>query len=101
MGGAEKVPARLPIDGIAIGGGKVFGEHRIVVTQPVAGTYRAFSSVCTHQGCSVRNIADGAMECPCHGAKFSITDGSVISGPARAPLPERTVRMVGDTILVQ
>ncbi len=80
------------------GGGKVFAAEKVVVTQPTAGTYKAFSAVCTHQGCAVKSIADGVINCPCHNSNFSITDGSVKSGPAQKPLPEVSISVSGDSI---
>ncbi|MET7654657.1 MULTISPECIES: Rieske (2Fe-2S) protein [unclassified Streptomyces] len=80
------------------GGGKVFDAEKVVVTQPTAGTYKAFSAVCTHQGCAVKSIADGVINCPCHNSNFSITDGSVKSGPAQKPLPEVGITVSGDSI---
>ncbi|MBW1810978.1 MAG: Rieske (2Fe-2S) protein [Deltaproteobacteria bacterium] len=47
--------------------------------------FGAFSSRCTHLGCTVRRTADGFF-CPCHGAKYD-SSGSVVLGPARRPLP--------------
>ncbi|MGW6922184.1 Rieske (2Fe-2S) protein [Streptomyces sp. NPDC054950] len=80
------------------GGGKVFGSEKVVVTQPTAGTYKAFSAVCTHQGCAVKSISDGVINCPCHNSNFSITDGSVKSGPAQKPLPEVAITVSGNSI---
>ncbi|AWW40747.1 hypothetical protein ADL00_31035 [Streptomyces sp. AS58] len=78
------------------GGGKVFGD--VVVTQPVAGEYKAFSSKCTHQGCAVKDVRDGVIICPCHDSRFSATDGSVKQGPATQPLDERRIAVEGDEI---
>jgi Rieske Fe-S protein len=80
------------------GGGKVFKDEKIVITQPAAGEFKAFSSVCTHQGCDVDKIADGTIDCPCHGSKFKITDGSVANGPATKPLEEKAIKVDGDSI---
>ncbi|SHI42891.1 Rieske (2Fe-2S) protein [Streptomyces sp. 3214.6] len=80
------------------GGGKVFESEKVVVVQPTAGTYKAFSAVCTHQGCAVKSISDGVINCPCHNSNFSIADGSVKSGPARKPLPEVKINVSGDSI---
>lgn len=66
------------------GGGKVLGD--LVITQPTAGQYKAFSSKCTHQGCAVKDVKDGVIICPCHNSHFSATDGSVRQGPATQPL---------------
>lgn len=80
------------------GGGKVFADRKVVVTQPTAGEFKAFSATCTHQGCAVKSIADGVINCPCHNSNFSITDGSVKSGPARKPLPAVEITVSGDSI---
>ncbi len=85
---------------IPVGGGKIFAAEEIVVTQPSAGDFKAFSAVCTHQGCTVGQVAQGAIICPCHFSVFSIEDGSVESGPAPSPLPEKTVTVSGDTLTV-
>jgi Rieske Fe-S protein len=83
---------------IPVGSGKIIGS--VVVTQPSAGTFKAFSSTCTHQGCQVNAISGGAIKCPCHGSQFSITDGSVKHGPATAPLPSKTVTVKDGEITV-
>ncbi|GGV64979.1 Rieske (2Fe-2S) protein [Streptomyces thermoviolaceus] len=80
------------------GGGKVFGSQGVVVTQPAKGQFKAFSSTCTHQGCTVAGITDGTITCPCHGSAFSATDGSVRNGPATRPLPSRPISVSGDEI---
>ncbi|MFJ8059635.1 Rieske (2Fe-2S) protein [Streptomyces sp. NPDC096142] len=80
------------------GGGKIFASQGVVVTQPTAGTYKAFSSKCTHQGCAVSSISGGAIVCPCHGSEFSVTDGSVKKGPATQGLPAEQISVSGDSI---
>ncbi|BAC74716.1 iron-sulfur protein [Streptomyces avermitilis] len=80
------------------GGGKVFADQGVVVTQPTAGTYKAFSSKCTHQGCAVKGIADGVITCPCHNSQFSATDGSVKKGPATQALAAAKITVDGDSI---
>ena len=99
-GQAQSTPVRLALDGIEIGGGKVFAEQQIVVTQPAAGTYKAFSALCTHQGCTVREVVDGLIKCPCHGSRFNASDGTVVRGPAQDPLPERPVTIEDNFITV-
>ncbi|MFI6335390.1 Rieske (2Fe-2S) protein [Streptomyces sp. NPDC050535] len=80
------------------GGGKVFEAQGVVVTQPTAGTYKAFSSKCTHQGCAVKGIENDVINCPCHGSQFSATDGSVKKGPATQPLAAANITVDGDSI---
>ncbi|WP_424531580.1 Rieske (2Fe-2S) protein [Sphaerisporangium viridialbum] len=80
------------------GGGKIFKKEKIVVTQPNDGEFKAFSAICTHQGCPVASISDGTINCPCHGSKFSIADGSVSNGPASEPLAEKQIKVEGGSI---
>jgi Rieske Fe-S protein len=81
---------------IPAGGGKVIGD--VVITQPVAGEFKAFSSKCTHQGCAVKDISNGTINCPCHNSQFDASDGSVKAGPATAPLPPTQITVEGDSI---
>ncbi|MEU3608243.1 Rieske (2Fe-2S) protein [Streptomyces sp. NPDC035033] len=83
---------------IPVGGGTVFADRKVVVTQPVEGEFRAFSAICTHQGCTVNKVADGTIDCPCHGSKFAIADGAVKAGPAPRPLPAEEITVSGETI---
>ncbi|MFD8481911.1 Rieske (2Fe-2S) protein [Kitasatospora sp. NPDC059673] len=82
LGSASDVP---------VGGGKVYREQAVVVTQPTAGEYKAFSAKCTHAGCLVNGVAKEQIQCLCHGSRFGITDGAVLDGPAPKPLPEYKV----------
>jgi Rieske Fe-S protein len=76
---------------VPVGGGKIFTSAKVVVTQPSAGEYKAFSAVCTHAQCIVDEVANGTIDCPCHGSKFSAKDGSVVTGPASSPLPSQKI----------
>ncbi|KOG54727.1 hypothetical protein ADK76_22680 [Streptomyces griseoflavus] len=80
------------------GGGKVFKDRKVVVTQPAAGEFKAFSAVCRHQGCLVNEVAGGTINCPCHGSKYAIDDGSVRHGPATQGLPAAKVSVEGGAI---
>jgi Rieske Fe-S protein len=85
---------------VPVGGGKVYTAAKVVVTQPSKGKFMAFSAVCTHVGCLCNQVADGTINCPCHGSKFKITDGSVVAGPAPAPLPAAKIAVTGGKILL-
>ncbi|MFF4183078.1 Rieske (2Fe-2S) protein [Streptomyces sp. NPDC001691] len=80
------------------GGGKIFAAQGVVVTQPVAGRFKAFSAKCTHQGCAVSSVSGGTINCPCHGSKFDVADGSVKGGPAPSPLPAAAISVEGGSI---
>ncbi|MER7933781.1 DUF6529 family protein [Streptomyces sp. NPDC094471] len=80
------------------GGGMIFKDQKVVVTQPKKGEFKAFSAICTHEGCTVAQVADGTIDCPCHGSRFHIADGSVAHGPATRPLPAESITVSGNSI---
>jgi Rieske Fe-S protein len=101
-GGSESAPAGQGIvaaSEVPVGGGVIVADPALVVTQPEEGTFKAFSSTCTHQGCTVNKVADGTIDCPCHGSRYSIEDGSVQGGPAPSPLPETKVKVEGGQVV--
>ncbi|MEV0587683.1 Rieske (2Fe-2S) protein [Nonomuraea sp. NPDC050310] len=94
-GGADALTTTAEVP---VGGGTIFKDKKVVVTQPTAGEFKCFSAMCTHQGCAVGSVTDGTIVCPCHNSRFSIADGSVKGGPATKPLPEQAIKVEGDTI---
>jgi Rieske Fe-S protein len=83
---------------IEVGGGTIFNDQQVVVTQPSKGQFKCFTAVCTHQGCIVSSVSDGDIHCVCHGSAFSIEDGSVVTGPATSPLAEQQITVEGGEI---
>ena len=98
-GGGGSSDAIAQTSDIPQGGGAIFTDQRVVITQPVPGEFKGFSNVCTHQGCPVASVDGGTINCNCHGSRFSITDGSVEQGPATAPLPEVKLKVEGTDIV--
>jgi Rieske Fe-S protein len=97
---ASSGPARLAsLSDIPVGGGVILAEQGVVLTRVQGGEVRAFSTVCTHAGCTVAEVGDGLIRCPCHGSAFSIADGSVRAGPAPAPLPPVAVVVSGTDVV--
>jgi Rieske Fe-S protein len=88
------------VSAIPVGGGVIYPSHGVVVTQPKAGAYKAFSSSCTHLGCTLNKVVDGLILCPCHGAKFSIVDGSVKAGPAPRGLTEQDITIEDGAVVL-
>ena len=80
------------------GGGTVFSDEKVVVTQPTAGEFSCFTAICTHSGCVVSSVDGGTINCMCHGSKFSIADGSVVNGPATSGLSKVPISVQGGSI---
>ncbi len=81
-------------------GGGVILNDKYVVTQPAPGEFKAFTAICTHAGCPVKKVEEQLIKCPCHGSRFSITDGSPVGGPAKAPLaPVKLVASGKDLVI--
>ena len=73
--------------------GAVGGQTaNIVVLNLGTDGYRAFSSLCTHEGCPVASFDGTRIGCPCHGSQFD-TSGRNVAGPARRPLAEYVTRL--------
>jgi Rieske Fe-S protein len=92
--GALASTSQIPVDG-----GAILKDKKIVITQPTSGTFKAFTAICTHLGCTVGSVSGGTINCPCHGSKYSITDGSVVSGPAPKPLAPIAIKVDGTSIV--
>lgn len=97
-GGTSVATADVPVGGGTIV--KDADENTFVVTQPVEGEFKAFSGICTHQKCPVTEVAGDEIVCSCHGSRYAVADGSVVGGPAPAPLAEVTASVDGDQVVV-
>jgi Rieske Fe-S protein len=96
--GSENSSALGTTSEIPVGGGKIFTAEKVVVTQPTKGEFKGFSAICTHMGCTVDKVADGTIDCPCHGSKYSVTDAHVVHGPAPKPLPAKNIKVANGKI---
>ena len=85
---------------VPVGGGVIFPDKQVVVTQPVEGEFKCFTAVCTHQGCIVSSVQAGGIRCECHGSAFSIEDGTAVNPPATNPLTEVPITVDGDEISI-
>ena len=92
--------ATVAASDVPVGGGVVLADERVVVCQPEAGKFVAFSAVCTHAGCLVSEVSDGTVNCPCHGSRFGVDDGGVVGGPAPDPLPPHRVTVRSGTVAI-
>lgn len=86
---------------VKVGSGYIDTTAAVVVTQPTAGEYKAFTAVCTHMQCIVGSVSNNVIQCPCHGSQYSAKDGSVIQGPATQALAAKTITVSGDNIVLE
>jgi nitrite reductase/ring-hydroxylating ferredoxin subunit len=106
-GGSGSAAASAPSGGgtpsseVPVGGAKFFPDTKTVVTQPVAGTFKAFDTTCPHQGCAVSSVADNQIVCPCHQSHFDLTTGEPTpDSQAKRALTAKQVTVTGDTFTV-
>jgi nitrite reductase/ring-hydroxylating ferredoxin subunit len=87
----EGVPRRVEIAGVPL----------LVVRD--AGQVRVLAERCVHRGgpLSEGTIADGCVQCPLHGSRFRLSDGSVERGPAAYPQPAFEVRVNAGAVEVR
>jgi nitrite reductase/ring-hydroxylating ferredoxin subunit len=85
---------------VPVGGGTIFPDQEVVVTQPHEGEFHCFTAVCTHMGCIVSSIQAGGIRCECHGSAYSIEDGTPVNPPATEPLEEFPITVEGGTITI-
>ena len=97
-GGAPAGDALASTSDIEVGGGTIFRDEEVVVTQPVSGEFKCFTAICSHQGCLVSSVSDGTINCDCHGSKYDIETGDVVEGPATFALGEEPITVTGDQI---
>lgn len=78
---------------VPVGGGLKVKSSRgeIMVVQPTAGKFAAFSTICNHAGCAVSRVTAKSIICECHGSEFSTSNGSVAKGPATQALKQYSV----------
>lgn len=84
---------------VPVGGGVILTDQKIVITQPTAGEFKAFTAVCTHQSNIVTGVEDGQIECSFHGSSYSAETGEVTGGPAPSALSAVAIKVDGDSIV--
>lgn len=102
--GGSPTPA-LPAADLPVGGqaSVTIGGRTLLLHRESEDTVRAFSAVCTHQGCTVapgQNRGQPTFACPCHGSHFDVATGVPYGGPAQKPLTEFTASVDGDMLMV-
>ncbi|WP_068159561.1 ubiquinol-cytochrome c reductase iron-sulfur subunit [Rhodococcus phenolicus] len=84
---------------VPVGGAVMIDGKRLVLSQPVAGDFRAFVAICTHSGCNISGVEGDEIVCNCHGSRFRL-DGTVAKGPAKRPLKTRPIEARGTDLVV-
>lgn len=77
------------------------GQDPVLVSQPESGSFKAFSAICTHQGCPLTSVEGSTAICTCHGSKFNVETGAVEQGPATQPLAEIAVGVQGTNVVTK
>lgn len=102
-GGSLRVTFELtsaPYDELANNGGWLLHPSEDILMVNVGGTISAFSSRCTHTGCTRDwTFPNNNFRCNCHGSIFD-TFGSVVSGPASSSLLGMNVTREGNTVTI-
>ncbi len=83
---------------VPVGGGVIVTDAKVVLTQPTAGSFSAFSVACPHKGCAVNAIRGTEIICPCHNSRFAL-DGAVVAGPATTGLTPVAVKVVNGSVV--
>jgi len=98
-GGGGSSAGLVATSKVPVGEGVILAAEKIVVVQPTAGDFKAFSAICTHMGCTVASIQNGTITCPCHGSTYSAKDGSVLGGPSTTALHKIAVKVSGGEVV--
>jgi nitrite reductase/ring-hydroxylating ferredoxin subunit len=99
-GSGQPAQTTVKTGDVPVGGGVIKDATGVVVVQPTAGEFKAYSAICPHQGCDVDRVTDGQILCPCHGSVFRVSDGSVVSGPATQGLTLLPSTVTGGSVVV-
>ncbi|MEA2288617.1 MAG: hypothetical protein QOD55_614 [Solirubrobacteraceae bacterium] len=78
-------------------------DGRTVVLVRDGGRVHALADRCAHRGGALHEgeLVDGCVECPLHGSRYRLTDGSVERGPSAYPQPVYEVRVQGGRVAVR
>lgn len=92
----KEASAEIAASEIPVGSGKIIDG--VIFAQPTAGTFKAYSAKCPHQGSAINKIDGANAICPAHYSTFDLATGDVLSGPAREGLTEFGVESDGSTV---
>lgn len=89
-------PKEIEATEVPVGSAVILGS--VIIAQPTEGEFIAYSSACPHQGNFITKVEGDVVTCTKHNSKFSIMDGSLISGPATSGLRDANLTQEGDTL---
>ncbi|AKK04339.1 Rieske (2Fe-2S) protein [Corynebacterium epidermidicanis] len=95
--GSEK-GKEIAIQDVPVGGS--IAVDGFIIAQPTAGVYKAYSQTCPHQGATISQLDGLKATCPKHTSVFDLNDGSVVSGPSRAPMKAAKAEKKGDKLSI-
>ena len=78
-------------------------EGKRIALFNLGGEFYALDDTCTHVGgpLSEGEIEGEVIQCPWHGARFNIKDGSVLGPPAPEGVTKYNVRVEGDEVEIE
>jgi len=98
---SEKVATTGDVPEGTMGRFEFQGTHIAIAN--VGGTFYAVDDACSHMGCPLSDgqLDENTVVCGCHGSRFDLTNGTVVQGPARRPVPSFSVTVVGEDLMVE
>lgn len=90
--GSKKIQLLGPSSDLKANGSMLFryptARDPCIAVRTSDGKLVAYSQVCTHLSCAViYDKSENDFFCPCHNGRFSLDQGTPISGPPTRPLP--------------
>jgi nitrite reductase/ring-hydroxylating ferredoxin subunit len=99
------LPADRLVEGRLVGGEiEVDGEREPIVFLKRGGRIHALDGRCSHWGGPLAEgdlTEDDCVQCPWHGSRFSMADGTVRQGPASHPQPRYEARVRAEQVEVR
>tara|TARA_B110000285_G_scaffold15571_1_gene15312 strand:+ start:628 stop:933 length:306 start_codon:yes stop_codon:yes gene_type:complete len=77
-------------------------DDKHILLCKIAGKYHAVSNICSHARVllSKGRLRGTTITCPLHGARFDVTTGKCLGGPAFQDITRYSVRSEGEEIII-
>ncbi len=78
-------------------------KEEVAVYHTESGEWYATSDICTHEYCNLSygKVSAHEVECDCHGSKFDIRTGKVLSPPAFEDVKTFKVSVEGEDVYIE